>query len=75
MRGVGLPVARQANAVFPVLPAGATQRLLARFRFYVWSEASGMVRLMCAWDTTEAQVDELVRAVGEELAREEGAGA
>ena len=38
--------------------------LLKKFRFYVWNEAEGMVRLMCSWDTTEAQVDELLAEVG-----------
>ena len=72
VEGVGLPNACQANAVFPVLPKGVAARLGARFRFYVWNEASGMVRFMCSWDTKAEAVDELVAAVKQEMAREEG---
>ena len=61
---LALPNARQANAVFPVLPRAVIDGLLKKFRFYVWNEAEGMVRLMCSWDTTEAQVDELLAEVG-----------
>ena len=60
---LALPNARQANAVFPVLPRRAIDELLKTNRFYVWNEATGMVRLMCSWDTTEAQVDALLAQV------------
>ena len=71
---VGLPgvaVVRpvQANAVFAILPPGVADRLQARFRFYYWNEATGEVRWMCAFDTTEADVDAFVSALREELAR------
>jgi threonine aldolase len=56
----------QANAVFAVLPADATERLQRDHRFYVWDEATGEVRWMCAWDTRAEDVDAFaadVRAV------------
>lgn len=53
----------QANAVFATLPPGAVERLQEEFAFYVWDERSGEVRWMCAWDTTEADVDAFVAAV------------
>ena len=46
-----------ANAVFAVLPPQVTLRMQARYPFYVWKEATGEVRLMCSWDTTEGDVD------------------
>ncbi|HEY5316917.1 MAG TPA: beta-eliminating lyase-related protein [Solirubrobacteraceae bacterium] len=55
----------QANAVFAILPPGAAERLQERFAFYVWDERTGEVRWMCAWDTTEEDVDEFVAAVAE----------
>ncbi|MER7499863.1 low specificity L-threonine aldolase [Nonomuraea pusilla] len=58
----------EANAVFAVLPADAADRLRKRFRFYTWNEATGEVRWMCAYDTTEADVDEFAAAVAEETA-------
>lgn len=53
----------RANAVFAVLPPEVTTRLQERFPFYVWDEATGEVRWMCAWDHTEAEVDGFVAAV------------
>ena len=67
--GVRLTTPVQANAVFPILDADVADRLSARFRFYPWDEALGQYRWMCAWDTTEADVDAFVTALREELAR------
>ena len=65
----GVEVARpvEANSVFARLPAAATVRLQERFHFYVWDQASGEVRWMAAFDTTEADVDAFAQAVAEEL--------
>ena len=60
MRGVpGVTVTQevQANAVFAILPPGVADRLRERWFFYDWDEIAGEVRWMCAWDTTEADVD------------------
>ncbi|MBB4916113.1 threonine aldolase family protein [Streptosporangium saharense] len=65
--GVEVPRAVQANAVFAILPAEVTQRLQKRFRFYTWNEATGEVRWMTAFDTTEADVDAFAAAVAEEM--------
>ena len=51
------------NAVFATLPASARARLLEDFDFYEWDASTGEVRWMCAWDTTEADVDEFAAAV------------
>jgi len=66
----GLVVARpvQANAVFAVLPVEVTEKLQQRFRFYTWDPATGEVRWMCSFDTTESDVDAFAAAIGEELA-------
>ncbi|HYY10498.1 MAG TPA: beta-eliminating lyase-related protein [Kineosporiaceae bacterium] len=52
----------QANAVFVQLPpalAGAAEQ----FGAYPPDEASGLVRLMCSWDTTAEHVDALAAAL------------
>lgn len=67
--GVRVTQRVQANAVFAVLPEAVTNRLQERFRFYTWDPASGEVRWMCSWDTTEADVDEFTAAIAEEVAR------
>jgi threonine aldolase len=67
--GVTITRPVQANAVFATLPPGAAERLQERFAFYVWDERSGEVRWMCAWDTTEEDVDTFVAAVAEVTSR------
>jgi len=66
----GVEVVRpvQANAVFAILPAAVTERLQQRFRFYTWNQATGEVRWMCSWDTTDEDVDGFVKAIREEMA-------
>lgn len=70
--GVRVTQTPDANAVFAVLPAETTARLQRRWPFYVWDEATGEVRLMCSWDTTEEDVDGFVAAVWAETARPTG---
>ena len=58
----------QANGVFAILPPGAAEDLQRSFKFYEWSEATGEVRWMCSWDTTEDDVDAFVAAVRDVVA-------
>ncbi|MET7754752.1 low specificity L-threonine aldolase [Streptomyces sp. NPDC005389] len=67
--GVEILYPVQANAVFARLPHAVTRRLQERFRFYFWDETAGDVRWMCAFDTTEDDVDSFLQALKEELAR------
>jgi threonine aldolase len=53
----------QANANFAILPPGVADRLREHFPFYDWSPATGEVRWMTAWDTTEGDVDAFAAAV------------
>ena len=58
----------EANAVFFRMPETLVTRLHARgWRFYKFVEPD-VYRLMCAWSTTEAQIDEFVDAVRNSLA-------
>jgi threonine aldolase len=51
---------RQANAVFAELPRSVIEALWQRgWKFYTFIGQGGC-RLMCAWDTTEQDVDEFV---------------
>ncbi len=67
--GLGFSRATEANAVFGVLDNDAADRIRERVRFYDWDRAAGEVRWMTAFDTTEADVDNFVAAITEELAR------
>lgn len=66
--GVEITQPTQANAVFAILPPGVADRVRQSFRFYDWNQATGEVRWMCAFDTTEADVDAFVSAVRREVA-------
>ncbi len=57
----------EANAVFATLPPGVADRLRERFRFYEVNPATREVRWMCSFDTTEADIDEFVTALRQEL--------
>jgi threonine aldolase len=66
--GVRITRPVQANAVFAVLDRDVANALRESFRFYDWDPATGEVRWMCSWDTTERDVDafvaELTRLLG-----------
>lgn len=69
IRGLSFSQQTQANAVFAILANDAADRIRERVRFYDWDRALGQVRWMCAFDTTEADVDSFVSVIREELAR------
>jgi threonine aldolase len=69
IRGLSFSQQTHANAVFGVLSNDAADRIRERVRFYDWDRPAGEVRWMCSWDTTEADVDDFVTAIREELAR------
>jgi threonine aldolase len=65
--GVELVHPVEANGVFARLPRPAIDRLLSELPgeppFYVWDEGADVVRWMCAWDTTQEDVDGFAAAV------------
>jgi len=67
--GLSFSQPTQANAVFAILANDAADRIRERVRFYDWDRALGQVRWMCAFDTTEDDVDNFVAVIREELAR------
>ena len=59
--GVRVAFPREANAVFAMLPKAAAEAVAARgWRFYNDVGPGGAARLMCSWDSTEADVDAFV---------------
>ena len=68
--GVTVTRRTEANAVFAVVPPAVADRVREVFRFYDWNVATGEVRWMCAWDTTEADVDDFAALLEKELAAE-----
>lgn len=68
--GIRIAQPRQANAVFVQLPLAAAESLWAGgWRFYDDVGPVGAMRLMCAWDSTPADVDHFVAELAEWIAR------
>jgi threonine aldolase len=67
LHGLSFTQATQSNAVFAILPAGVADRLRESFRFYDWNPATGEVRWMCGFDTSEDDIDAFVAAQRQEL--------
>jgi threonine aldolase len=56
IHGIRITQPVQSNAVFAILPKDIIPVLQEAFFFYVWNEATGEVRWMCSFDTTEEDV-------------------
>jgi threonine aldolase len=65
---VSVPNPADANAVFPILPPEVAEKVVEKYRFYVWDYATGQVRWMCSWDTQAEDVDGILAALREALA-------
>jgi len=57
----------ESNAVFATVPKEIIPVLQGEFFFYVWNEASGEVRWMCSWDTTEDDIRSFARSLRKSL--------
>jgi len=55
----------ECNGVFAQIPKHAIEKIKEKYFFYPWIEEDGIVRWMCAFDTTEADVREFVKCVAE----------
>lgn len=62
-RGVELPYPVESNGVFVVLPPETAARARERFAFGAWPASEHLYRFMCAFDTTEADVDALLELI------------
>jgi threonine aldolase len=67
----GVKLSRQpaVNSVFAAIPDAARAELQEQFDFYMWDEATGEARWMCAWDTTEDDIDTFAAAVRTSVAK------
>jgi threonine aldolase len=63
--GVEITHPVEANAVFAIPPRAVVASLQERYPFYVWDEATGEVRWMTSFATTESDVDAFVAALAE----------
>jgi threonine aldolase len=55
----------ESNGVFAQIPKHAIEKIKEKYFFYPWIEEDGIVRWMCSFDTTEADVNEFVKCVAD----------
>ena len=63
--GVKVVYPVQANGVFAQLPRKVWKELQNRYFFYDWDEDADVVRWMCAFDTTEEDIEKFVGVLKE----------
>jgi threonine aldolase len=63
--GIRITQKVEANALFATFPKSIIEPLQKEYPFYVWNEKMNEVRLMCSWDTTEAEVLAFAKRVAE----------
>ncbi len=57
----------QSNGVFVIMPPEVAERLRKHYFFYPWDELRHEYRLMTSWDTTEADIEDFIVLLKEEL--------
>lgn len=67
LEGVRVMYPVQANSVFVRLPREVWKELQRQYFFYEWDEENDVVRWMCSFDTTEADIDTFVEALKQVL--------
>lgn len=69
LEGVRITQIPQANTVFAVLDPQVADTVRRRFPFYDWDRATGEVRWMTSWDTTEQDIEGFAEALRNALAQ------
>lgn len=57
----------QSNGVFVIMPSDVAERMRGHYFFYPWDEKRSEYRLMASWDTTEADIEDFIFLLKEEL--------
>ena len=68
IEGLSFTRPTDANAVFASLNSEVADRIREQILFYDWDRSLNEVRWMCAFDTTEADVDNFIEIITKELA-------
>ena len=67
--GITITQQVQSNGVFAVIPHDVAEVLMESYFFYSWDELTSEYRLMTSWDTTQEDIDDFVRLLGEVMAK------
>ncbi|MBM3177705.1 MAG: low specificity L-threonine aldolase [Bacteroidetes bacterium] len=65
--GFTLTQKTEVNGIFAVVPPSVIPEIQKHSFFYIWNEKTSEIRLMCSWDTSEADVDSFVEVVSNAL--------
>jgi threonine aldolase len=57
----------ESNGVFVIMPTDIAERMRGYYFFYPWDEKRSEWRLMCSWDTTEADINGFISILRKEL--------
>ena len=69
LNGITITQPVQSNGVFVIMPQRVAESVCKKYFFYPWDEKTSEYRLMAGWDTTEEDIEGLVRVFREELDR------
>lgn len=67
LEGVEITCPVEANGVFAIIPEKCIAPLQEKFPFYIWNEATGEVRWMTSFKTTEEDIENFVSTLAELL--------
>ncbi|CCO25341.1 threonine aldolase family protein [Maridesulfovibrio hydrothermalis] len=67
INGVEITRPVEANGVFAIIPKDIVATMQEKFPFYIWDEATGEVRWMTSWSTTEEDIDNFCAALKDAL--------
>jgi threonine aldolase len=59
----------EANGVFVQIPPHSIEKIKRDYFFYTWIEEESIVRWMCSFDTTEEDIRQFAKVVGEAVKR------
>jgi len=66
LNGITITQPVQSNGVFVIMPQRVAESVCKKYFFYPWDEKTSEYRLMAGWDTTEEDIEGLVRVLIEE---------
>ena len=69
LKGITITQPVQSNGVFVIMPRIVAESVCRKYFFYPWDEKTSEYRLMTGWDTTEEDIEGLVRVLTEESER------
>lgn len=53
----------ESNQLFFTIPTEALKQLQEKYFFYMWNEEENEARLVTSWDTTETDIDDMIRTL------------